>query len=484
MEHRRVLPAAPDRDLGAYRARGGGRGLDAARAAGADAVLGVLADAGLRGRGGAGFPTARKWAAVAANTSAELPTTVVVNGAEGEPGTAKDRAILLANPYAVLEGAAIAGAVLAADRVIVAVKAAFTDEVARLHAAAEEVQAAGWFEGAALHVVEGPSAYLFGEETALLEVIEGRPPFPRLAPPFRQGADSLTGDDGWAGDTVFAEGGALTAAPPALVNNVETFANVPAIVAEGSDWFRSVGTDASPGSMVFTVSGATEVAGVAELPLGLPVAEVLERVGGGPRRGRAWSFLLSGVSNPLLPVQRFDAPASFEGLAGAGSGLGSAGFVVFDETTHPLAVAQGVSRFLAVESCGQCTPCKQDGVAIAGALAELLGADPRSEQLDEVHRRVATVADGARCALGRQHEAVVGSLLAAFPHLAEARVEPGFDATPVPPVLVAPIARIVDGVAELDRRQADKQPDWTHDAADSGQAPADRYPRTVPLPSP
>lgn len=482
MDHPRVLPPVPDANLAAYEARGGGRGLAAARAAGIEAVIGVLVDSGLRGRGGGGFPTGTKWATVAESTTPSFPATVVVNGAEGEPGTAKDRAILRSNPFAVLEGAAIAAHLLAADRVIVAVKASFADEVVRLRAALGEAVGAGWFEGAAPHVVEGPGAYLFGEETALLEVVEGRPPFPRLAPPFRQGADSLTDDEGWPGATTFAGEGASSPAPPALVNNVETFANVPAVVAEGATWFRELGTEASPGSMVFTVSGDTEVAGVAELPLGLPVAEVLERIGGGPRRGRRWSFLLSGTANPLLPVQRFDAPASYEGLAEAGSGLGSAGFVVFDETTHPLAVAQGVSRFLAVESCGQCTPCKQDGLAIAEALAGLLGGHPTPEQAVEARRRVDTVADGARCALGRQHEAVIRSLLSAFPHLVEERAGLGPGAPAVEPVLVAPIVEIADGVARLDAGQASKQPDWTHDAVDSGQAPADRYARTVPLP--
>ena len=181
---------------------------------------------GAAGSGGAGFPTGRKWRTVAANRSSTIPTTVVVNGAEGEPGSFKDRAILRANPYRVLEGALIAAGALGADRIVVAVKRSFRAEVERLAAAIDAIRAAGWSEGVDLLVVEGPAEYLYGEETALLEVIDGREPFPRVAPPYRHGVDEVGPDDASAAQLTMAAPDGADAAPPTLVNNVETMANV------------------------------------------------------------------------------------------------------------------------------------------------------------------------------------------------------------------------------------------------------------------
>ena len=480
----RVLPDQPVADLADHRARGGGRGLEVARRLGADGTIEHLEAAGLRGRGGAGFPTGTKWRTVVEYRSATTPTTVVVNGAEGEPGSFKDRALLRADPYAVLEGAAIAAETIGADTVIVALKHSFEAERRRVADAIDEVTAAGWFPGASVRGVAGPSAYLFGEETALLEVVDGRGPFPRVAPPYRQGAESLGDQDGQTGQVVLAGPGESTSAPPALANNVETMANVGPILAEGPDAFRAVGTDGSPGTMVFTVTGATDHHGVGELALGTPAAEVIERVGGGVLADREAAFVLSGVSNPVLLAADLDTPASFEGLAAAGAGLGAAGFIVHDDRTDPVAVALGVARFLSVESCGQCTPCKQDGLAIAAALAELAGhpgEQTSDDTLDRVHLALETVADGARCALGRQQQDVIGSLLAAFPAAFEARAEAGADAGPLASVLVAPIVDLHDGRAVLDGRQADKQPDWSFDDVDSGQSPIDRLGHESPV---
>jgi NADH:ubiquinone oxidoreductase subunit F (NADH-binding) len=450
----RVLPAEPVASLDAYEAAGGGRGLAAARKLGPIAVVEELEASGLRGRGGAGFPTGAKWRTVTEYGAETGPPTVVVNGAEGEPGSFKDRMLLRRDPYAVLEGALVAALAVGADRAVVAVKASFEPERARLARAIAELEAAGWCEGVALSVVAGPSEYLFGEETGLLEVLDGRPPLPRIAPPFRHGVDEVV-------------------PAPTLANNVETLANVPLILADGPSAFRSMGTDASPGTIVCTVSGATARAGVAEVELGTPLGEILDSIGGGRRRGRHYAFALSGVANALVPAAQFDTPATYEDLAAIGSGLGAAGLLVYDDETDPAAVAAGVSRFLAIESCGQCTPCKDDGLAIAVLLRSVCAGTAEEHELAEVADRVTTVADEARCSLARQHQAVIDSVLRLYPDVLRRHVDEGTAA--VEPVLVAPIVDLTDdGKVVLDEAHAGKQPDWSFDDTDSGKAPVQR----------
>lgn len=466
----RVLPAAPCITLADYESAGGGQGLVMARKLGPSGIFDEIEASGLRGRGGAGFPTGTKWRTVAAHAAASIPATVVVNGAEGEPGSFKDRAIVRANPFAVIEGALIAALAVGADRAVVALKESFAPERAVLEAAIAAVEGAGWSEGVALAVVAGPSEYLFGEETALLEVLDGRPPFPRIAPPFRHGADEVGTEPAEPAGAVMATD-EPAGAPPALANNVETIANVPGILAHGADWFRSVGTAESPGTVVCTISGSTRRHGVGEFAMGTALAEVIEAIGGGARDGHALVAALSGVANPLLPVSQLSTPVSYEGMTAAGTGLGAAGFLLFDETDDLAAVAAGVSRFLAVESCGQCTPCKQDGLAIAGLLDKLRRSEADEADLDAVADRVSTVADEARCFLAQQHQNIIGSVLRLFPeqlrvHLGE---HPAAEA-----VLIAPIVDIVEGAAVLDPEHATKQPDWSHDEVDSGKAPVDR----------
>jgi NADH-quinone oxidoreductase subunit F len=469
----RILDPEPLRTLDEYVRRGGGRGLDAARRLGPAGTIDDVEASGLRGRGGAGFPTGRKWRTVLESLTPASPPTVVVNAAEGEPGSFKDRAILLRNPYLVLEGALVAAAALGADGIVVAAKASFRREIERVGAAIEEVRAAGWAEGAELFVVEGPSEYLYGEETALLEVIAGRPPFPRVAPPFRHGVDEVGTAVATAasGITMAVEEGE-TMVPPTLVNNVETFANVARIVAEGPDWYRACGTDESPGSLVCTISGHTRRHGVGEVPMGTPLSEVIETIGGGPRRGRELVAVMSGVANPLVPASLLDTPLSHEAMQAIGSGLGTGGFIVFDDSTDLVAVAHGVSRFLAVESCGQCTPCKQDGLALAELFGRLLRSEPEEGDLDEIRDRAVTVSERARCYLAHQHERVIASILRLFSDHLEAHATGR--AGPAEPEPILPITAIVDGRALLDEGQLRKQPDWTFDEAYSGKAPADR----------
>ncbi|MEA2843094.1 MAG: NADH-quinone oxidoreductase subunit, partial [Actinomycetota bacterium] len=291
----RVLDAAPVETLADYVTAGGGKALEMARKAEPEGVIGAVERSGLRGRGGAGFPTGTKWRTVSENRSGTSPATVVVNAAEGEPGSFKDRAILRRNPYKVLEGALVAATAVGADTIIVALKASFTQELARVHGAIDEVRAAGWADGVDLQVLEGPSHYLYGEETALLEVVAGRNPFPRIAPPFRHGVDESGPDTKSAADEEMAAPGSDSDAAPTLVNNTETLANVPAIVVEGPEWFRSLGTDESPGTIVCTITGRTRKHGVGEFAMGTPLWEVIDAVGGGMKPGRQVSAVLSGV---------------------------------------------------------------------------------------------------------------------------------------------------------------------------------------------
>ncbi len=475
----RVLYPHPIADLDEYMARGGGEGLEAARKVEPATLIAEILASGLRGRGGAGFPTGVKWQTVAENRSAVLRTTVVVNGAEGEPGTFKDRSILRNDPYQVIEGAIIAALAVGADQVIFGLKESFGREVARLRGALDEVVAAGWSPGITLEVFEGPDEYLYGEETALLETIDGRYPFPRIAPPFRRGVREVaagadaSSESGLSGQVEMAGPGADDDPPPTLVDNVETLANVARIIARGAAWFRTEGTEKSPGTIVCTVTGSTQRHGVGEVQMGTPLREVIDAIGGGPRPGRRIKAVLPGVAQGLIAGALLDTPVTYEDLAAIGSGLGSGGFIVFDDSDDLAAVAAGVSRFLAVESCGQCTPCKQDGLQLSGLMDKICRSEAVDADLDVVRTRVTTVADGARCYLATQHQNVLANVLEQFPEDIQAHLDGG--AGPAEPALIAELVDIVGDGAVWDERHRQKQPDWTYDAEYSGQAPADRF---------
>jgi NADH:ubiquinone oxidoreductase subunit F (NADH-binding) len=468
----RVLDPQPVVSLAAHLQGGGGTGIDAAARLGAAATIEEVAASGLRGRGGAGFPTGRKWQTVAAMASPELPATVVVNAAEGEPGSFKDRTILRRNPFRVLEGALIAARAVGADRVVFALKASFTEEIARVQDAIADARDGGWLDGVAVTIVAGPGEYLYGEETALLEVVDGRPPFPRIAPPYRHGVDELGDNAGEsaAGLELAAPDG-LTDAPPALVGNTETFAHVAAVLAHGADWFRELGTAESPGTIVTTITGSTRRHGVGEFPMGTPLREVIETLGGGVGARRRVVAVMSGVANPLLSGAMLDTPLTYEAMQGAGTGLGAAGFIVFDDTVDLAAVAHGVARFLSVESCGQCTPCKQDGLAMAEHLDRVRRSEASEIDLVALDDRVVTVADRARCNLALQQQLVIGSVLRGFPDALRVHVDGRARASD--PYVVAPIVDMVDGRAVLDVTHTSKQPDWQYHTTYSGKSPAD-----------
>ena len=476
----RVLPPEPIASLDAYLARGGGAGLEAALGMDHDAIIAVILESGLRGRGGAGFPTGIKWRTVRDYHALDTASTVVVNGAEGEPGTFKDRTIIRTDPYAVIEGALIAARAVGADEVVIATKRSFRAEVARLKAAVAEVQAAKWTPDVRIVVFEGPGEYLYGEETALLEVLDGRYPFPRIAPPYRRGERELVetyGDvrsrSNLSSHVEMAGAGDGGDAPPTLVDNVETLANVPRILARGAAWFRTEGTEKSPGTIVCTVIGDVEREGVGEVMMGTTLREAIHLIAGGPRAGRSIKAVLPGVSNPVITADQLDTPLTYEDMQAIGTGLGSAGFVVFDDTTDMAAVAAGASRFLAVESCGQCTPCKQDGVALAAELALLCRDEGTKADLAKVRSLASTVGDRARCYLGTQQQVLIESIVAAFGDELAAHV--AGTAPACEPRLVAELVDVTAQGAVLDERHLAKQPDWTFDATDSGQAPADRY---------
>lgn len=475
----RVLPFEPYGTLAEYVAAGGGHGLAAARAVAPEIIIDELAASGLRGRGGAGFPTGEKWRTIKSFASPLLSTSVVVNAAEGEPGTFKDRAIIRDNPYAVIEGALIAARAMDAQSVVIATKAAFTDEAARLRTAIAEAASAGWLADVEIRVVEGPSEYLYGEETALLEVIDARPPFPRIAPPFRRGIVEVVQSEGDAesgsglpANVQMAGTENDSAAPPVLVNNVETMANVAAIIANGADWFRSIGTVESPGTIVCTVTGAVQHAGVFEVAMGTPLRQVIDSAGG-VQEGKGLRAVMVGVSSAVLTPAQMDTELSYEAMAAIGSGLGSGGFIVIADDTAAVSVAAGASRFLAIESCGQCTPCKQDGLEIARLLAGAADGHGEPDDLVTLQERLATVADGARCSLASQQQVVIGSLLSAFDREITASFEPNVAAVGVH--LIAALVDIDDEGARLDISFADKQPDWTYDEVDSGKTPVERF---------
>jgi NADH:ubiquinone oxidoreductase subunit F (NADH-binding) len=469
----RTLDRTAVRSLAEHEAIGGGGGLSVARRYTPAEIIEEIDAAGLRGRGGSGFPTGTKLRTVAASVSDRVPTTVVVNAAEGEPGTFKDRALLRTNPYRVLEGAVIAALAVGAREINVGIKASFEREIQRLERAIAEVTAAGWLDGIAVDIVRGPSSYLFGEETGMLEVMEGRQPFPRVTPPFRRGIEENDTRSAGGVELASLDG---TGDAPALVDNVETLANAALILAHGADWFREAGTAGSPGTIVCTITGATRRHGVGEVAMGTTLREAIHQIGWGALPGSEVGIVVAGTANALIPAALLDTPLTYEAMRAAGTGLGSAGFIVYDDRTDPVAIAQGISRFLAVESCGQCDPCKRDGKALAASLAQLAGSDVTDRQMADLRRRVETVTFGARCNLASQQADVVGSLLALFDTSVEGHARGRLPAAE--PVVVVPLANIASGRAVLDLDQLAKQPDWSRNVTDSGAAPAARLGNT------
>lgn len=438
-----LLPDAPIPSADAYIERGGGRGLATARERSADDVIEEVRRSGLRGRGGAGFPTGMKWRTIRDDPS--RTKYVVCNAAEGEPGTFKDRWLLRMNPYQVVEGLGIAALAVGAKRAFVGIKAGFEREVDRLTSAMEDMAAHDLIGPVPVELIQGPDEYLFGEEKALLEVIEGNDPLPRTVPPWMEGLFRTPGSPN-----------------PTVVNNVETLANVPHILANGAEWFRSFGTPDSPGTTVLTLSGDVRSPGIYELPMGFSLRDLVYGIGGGPPEGRALKAVFPGASNTIISAEQLDTPLGFDAMGAVGTGLGSGGFVVYDETACIVRAALAFSRFLFVESCGQCPACKHG----TGAITQLLERIDRGEgselDIETILARAHTVTDAQRCALPTGETLIAQSAVFVFgPEFAE-HIARG---CPRPRDL--PVPKVVDfdegvGRFRLDERYRLKQPDWTY----------------------
>ncbi len=442
-----TLPESPVTTLDAYRRAGGCAGLQRALELTPSEIIDVLRRSGLRGRGGAGFPTATKWQGIRDSTAETK--FVCCNGAEGEPGTFKDRLIFRTNPYQVVEGMMIAARATGASAAYLCLKSNFYQETPLVNRAINEMGHAFDID-VDLEVVLGPDEYLFGEEKALLEVIEGGLPLPRVFPPYIHGL--FAGAYGGPSDVENN---------PTVVNNVETLAHVPPILLHGADWFRRYGTDETPGTMVFSISGDVRRPVVRELPLGMSLRELIFDVAGGLASGRTVKAVLPGLANEVLPGRYLDVPLGFDSMKNAGSALGSGGFIVYDDTACMVHVAHIMSRFLYVESCNQCPPCKTGSGEITHRLGRLMDATATTTDIEEVGQISTWVTNSQRCYLPTSEQLVVASLLREFREDFQAHLEGRCDLRHDMPL--PKFVDYIEGQGFLyDTSYAQKQPDWTY----------------------
>ena len=465
-----LLPSEPVTTLVDYLGTdAGGAGIERARMLGAGATIDEVRRSGLRGRGGGGFPTGDKWAGIASNVSGQR--YVVCNGAEGEPGTFKDRALIRANPYQLVEGLVIAAMAVEAEAAFICLKASFERELALVTRAVQDFQVAGLCGDCTVTIVAGPDEYLFGEEKAMLEVIEGNEPLPRWLPPYLHGLFATGPQLGWqAGEhpvEVTSLLGSTTGSGsnPTLVNNVETLSNVTHILARGADWFRSMGTADSPGTIVTTVVGDVIAPDVGEVEMGTTLRTVIDVVGSGLAPGRTVKAVFSGVANAVITASELDVLVAYEAFRAIGTGMGSAGFIVYDDTTCMVDAAYRLSRFLSVESCGQCPPCKLGSGAITGHLERIETGIGDDHDLAEIVRWLDHVTDGSRCYLATEEQVLVSSILRSYPEEFAQHLELG--RCPRPRRL--PIPKLLDlanGRATYDESYWLKQPDWTYGASE------------------
>ena len=345
----------------------------------AAAVLTELKQSGLRGMGGAGFPTGTKWELVR-NTHSEVKY-VVCNADESEPGTFKDRVILQHLPELVIEGMAIAALVVGARQVIVYLRHEYTRERETLHKALRQCQVRGLLDDLTFEIFDSPGGYICGEETALLEVLEDKRAEPRNKPPF-PGTHGLFGK-------------------PTLINNVETFAMVPGILLKGGAWWAAQGKNGASGLKFLAVSGHVRQPGVYEVPLGITATELIA-LAGGLRHGRALkAFAPGGASSGFLPASMADTPLDFRSLAAVGSMLGSGAVVAIAEGTCMLELALNVGRFFRNESCGKCVPCRVGSEKIVMLLEGILHGRGSAADLRLIEELSETMALTSICGLGQ-----------------------------------------------------------------------------------
>jgi NADH-quinone oxidoreductase subunit F len=351
-----------------------------------DAVISLVKDSGLRGRGGAGFPTGTKWGFIPQGD--DKPHYLVVNADESEPGTCKDMPLLLANPHVLLEGIVITCFAIRSKLAFIYIRGEVLHIVRRLHAAVAEAYDAGLLgtdilgTGFDLDVVvhAGAGAYICGEETALLDSLEGYRGQPRLRPPFPAVAGLY--------------------ASPTVINNVESIASVPAIVDRGVEWFRTFGSEKSPGFTLYSLSGHVTRPGQYEAPLGVTLRELLD-VAGGVREGHELKFWTpGGSSTPLLTAEHLDSPLDYEGMTAAGSMLGTKALQIFDDTTCVIRAVLRWTEFYAHESCGKCTPCREGTFWMVQILERLEAGNAGPADVETLLDACDNILGRSFCALG------------------------------------------------------------------------------------
>ena len=351
-------------------------------------VTGQIKGSGLRGRGGAGFPTGLKWSFM--NPDAPHPKYVVCNSDESEPGTCKDRDILRFNPHSLVEGMAIACYAMGASVGYNYIRGEFMDEpYRRFEDALKEADDAGYLgkdiHGSGIDIdiysVLGAGAYICGEEMALLESLEGKPGKPRFKPPF-PAQYGLYGK-------------------PTTVNNTESFCSAPTIIRRGAQWFADVGVENSGGTKCFSVSGHVEKPGNFEVPLGMPFRELLEMAGGVWQGRQLKAVIPGGSSVPVVPGEiMLETNMDYDSLRSAGSSIGSGAVVVMDETTCMVSMLRRISRFYFAESCGQCTPCREGTGWLYRMLSRIIDGQGRMEDLDKLVDVANKIEGRTICALG------------------------------------------------------------------------------------
>jgi NADH-quinone oxidoreductase subunit F len=397
--------------LETYEQGGGYAGLRTALQTDPADIVTAVKDSGLRGRGGAGFPTGLKWSFLPAPDGG--PRYLVVNADESEPGTCKDIPLMLATPHLLVEGVAITSFAIGCHHAFIYVRGEVLHVYRRLLQAVEEAYAKGYLgkniqgTGYDLDVTvhAGAGAYICGEETALLDSLEGRRGQPRLKPPFPAVAGLY--------------------ARPTVVNNVESIASVPSIITHGVDWFRSMGTEKSAGFGLFSLSGHVQRPGQYEAPLGITLRELLD-MAGGVREGHRLKFWTpGGSSTPLFTDEHLDVPLDYESVGAAGSMLGTRALQIFDETT---CVVRAISRwtdFYAHESCGKCTPCREGTYWMKQILARIENGQGTAEDLDTLLDVCDNILGRAFCALGDGATSTVTSGIALFREEFEAHINGG-----------------------------------------------------------
>jgi NADH-quinone oxidoreductase subunit F len=406
-------------DIETYRRLGGYRALQ--KAFGQmepDEVLRELEDSGLRGRGGAGFSMGKKASFL---PRGDQDKYLCCNADESEPGTFKDRELMYKNPHQLIEGIAIAALAADASRAFIFIRGEYAEAGDVLDRAVEEAYDAGYLGDGVLgthHRVEvvvhrGAGAYICGEETALLDSLEGKRGNPRLKPPF-PAIQGLYGG-------------------PTLINNVETLANVPHIIERGAEWFTGFGTEQSPGTKVTSISGCVQRPGNYEIELGIPAREIVYGLAGGPPDGRevkAW--FPGGSSAPVLGPDELDLPYSFEAMQEAGSMLGSGAIIVADETVSIPHLALRTARFYHHESCGKCTPCREGTNWTVKMLERVVRGEATPMDLDIIASVQENIIGHCLCVLGDSMAMPVGSMVKRFRGEFEDAIESARQAAPGP----------------------------------------------------